>query len=205
MSFTSRHYRRFLLTALPSIARRTRPYLRWAFVVIPALIALFEYRAHRIDTVNARTMEYIKRYEEGSAGQARNVIKANLVRIKKDALRDEEPGGDGNQPALGNDMRTRIAFDLNRDEATDFVNGVDAIVDFYTGLRTCIDAEVCSGALANAYFGGSESRNLHDNLKVYIGQRRATNALYACDMAWFALGKDVEGCERRRAIGAKTT
>jgi len=154
------------------------------FVV--AAVTFLEYCSHRTEVVDERTMTYITRYEDGSVAAARRLISTKLRPII-DELDDQ-----GVTNVV--DRQKRVALEAETPEGSGLVDAIDTLVDFFTGLRTCVDRELCSKPLSIAYFGGSASQIFHENFKAYFDIQRKKNPEYACDVTWFAEGKDTAPC-----------
>lgn len=150
-----------------------------AALIAGGVFAAAQFMETQKDARIGRTMEYILRFEDGRVGESRRAINAALRPYAPQFVSLEAEGG------VDAETRKRIVSTLLEADPT-LPDHIDVLTDFYEGLWTCVDAEVCARDVAFAYFSPAEAPELRDNFETYIHERRRNNPRYAAGLDQFA-------------------
>jgi hypothetical protein len=150
-------------------------------IVIGAIWAIYQFQESKRLTRVARTGEYITRFEEGDAADARAAIDST----RRDYLRQfNELNKEG---PLSPDARRKISASIiEADEKYVVRNGIDALAAFYDGLYFCVQETLCDAQTAKRYFASEDTRDYWEFAQPYMRVRRANNANFAKGFERFA-------------------
>lgn len=187
--------------------RETLDVLGIAGLLVGGIFAAIQYVDAKAAQRTSRTFEYIERYESGDVAEARRAINrvlrqyleqfeelkaAGLAREERDDLvrsiirAEVEIQSGGSARSAGNPSA------LESPETVE--DKIDRIVEFYDGLKICVDEELCNRRVAVNYFAPDEARIFWDNFYPYILDRRQNYAGYGDALEAFAK-KDVRVSE----------
>ena len=190
------------------VVRGTLDVLGILGLLLGGIFAAIQYNDAKAAQRVARTFEYIERYESGDVAEARRAIN-RLLRPYIAQFKELESAG---LPCEERDnlVRTIIKADValqssgkqskgNTSSAVDapetIEDKIDHIIEFYDGLKICVDEEICNQRVAENYFSPNEARIFWDNFYPYISDRRLNYRMYGAALEEFA-------AERGRACGA---
>jgi hypothetical protein len=149
-----------------------------AGILIAGVFALYQFMDAKQDAKVQRTSVYITRYEDGTPAAAIRRINAALRPYLGQFAKLTGEGG------LSAETRNEMVLSLFEQHAT-LAEDVDAIVDFYEGLDTCVRQSLCDQATAVRYFG-PEARQFYSNFEPYFRERNVSEPAFASSVARFA-------------------
>ncbi|TAD75326.1 MAG: hypothetical protein EAY70_10615 [Sphingomonadales bacterium] len=185
------------------VVRETLDVLGIAGLLVGGIFAAIQYVDAKAAQRTSRTFEYIERYESGDVAEARRAIN-RVLRPYLEQFEDLEAEG---LPRKERDdvVRSIIRAEVEIQSASSakaagnpsaiespetVEDKIDRVVEFYDGLKVCVDEELCNERVTVNYFSPDEARIFWDNFYPYIMDRRANYPRYGDALEAFAK-KDV--------------
>lgn len=141
-------------------------------VLVGAAFGVWQYLEAKQQSRVARTSEYIDRFEDGQAGSSARRINAAL-RPYQDQFASLSTGG------FSVEDRTEVVLTIVEEaNGGALADDLDAFIDFYEGLDTCVQSSLCDAQVADRYFS-PRAKEFWANFEPYITYRRANNPSFA--------------------------
>ena len=164
-----------VLDPLWRIDRRYPGFWKSLGLLVAAAFTLQQYLGHRHDERVSRTMDYVKRFEDGSVAEARHRLYGKVRRFLPTPTPFSNVSPADHQKIL----------DTMLDADPSLADDLDTIVDFFEGLLLCVSEDICERSTAIGYFSSSETRLFRKNFKPYVEGRKRNNPQFAEGLDWF--------------------